>query len=164
GLLRLPKWQEQRRTQAGREALETPKRRTGQGLRVMGSRRSLASDREGWIDWRSTFLPDLTLDDQIEDPQSCRLGEGTHMPHRTDAPGASILALALRDQTARPFQELAMHSAERVAEADAAGVVVVDEHSRADIGSERRNGRRDRVIDAVAGIDRDPDVVMVAHQ
>ena len=92
---------------------------------------------------------------------------GPVFPSGPDARRAAGLARAARDQLARPLQQRRVHVEERPAEADAAGIVVVDEDVRL-----RRPALRGRspfppvrvVLLQRAAVDRDADVVPVAHQ
>ena len=59
-----------------------------------------------------------------------RLGQRSGVADRTDARRAPVLAFAAGDELARPPPQLLVHAEQRLAEADAAGIVVVDENSR----------------------------------
>ena len=85
------------------------------------------------------------------------LASGPVFPIGPDASRAAVLARALGDQRARARQQLVVHPVERLAEADAARIVVVDEDLL-------RAGDAAGAEVSVAGVDRDADVVAVAHQ
>src|SRR5262249_8407010 len=85
---------------------------------------------------------------EIENPERCSFGKGSGVSHGPNAPGAAILARAIRNQLSGLFHELAVHPEERLAEPDAAWIIVVDENP----------------LVLVLGMDRQADVAPVAHQ
>ena len=90
---------------------------------------------------------------------------GPVLPTGPDAPRASVLALALGDQTARRLEQLVVHPEQRLAEPDAARVVVVDEDPLRSFPTlRRRPADLAPIRPARSRIDRDADVVAIAHQ
>ena len=84
-----------------------------------------------------------------------------------DARRAAGLARAAGDQIARALEQQRVHVEQRPAEADAAGIVVVDEdvrlRRRAPSGTPSAAARARRTLERAA-VDREADVVAVAHQ
>ena len=129
-----------------------------------GDRRALTRQSFGSTPSRSVALIGRRVRGRVnrfENLQRRGLRERPGFAHRPDATGTSVLAAALGDQTPRAGQQLVVHAEQRLAETDAAGIVVVDEHARllSAASSERRSAAA-----PVAGVDRDADVVPVAHQ
>ena len=76
------------------------------------------------------MTPTSRGDEAIEQRERHLLGQRTGFADRTDAVGTAVLALAARNQLARVGEQLIVHAEQRLAEADAAGIVVVDEDAR----------------------------------
>src|SRR5437667_12713219 len=75
-------------------------------------------------------MPLRFIEQQIENAQRRRLRERSRVADRSDASRTSALALTLGNQMPRAAQELAVHAEQRLAEADAARIIVVDEQAR----------------------------------
>ncbi len=93
----------------------------------------------------------IVLEEPVENPKRHRLRQRAGIAERSDASRASVLAAALGDEPARPFEQWLVHTEQRLAEADAARVVVVHEDARGP-------------VHLFPGIDGNTDVVPIAHQ
>src|SRR5262245_42373920 len=90
----------------------------------------------------------LVRQQHVEDPKRRRLGVRSSVSHRSHAGRAPVLALTLGNQPSSGLEKLVMHPKQRLAEPNAAGVVVVHEHARA----------------LSIHVERDADVLAIAHQ
>ena len=86
-------------------------------------------------------------DEEFQNAESCRLRQRPRVAYRPDTSRAAALAGALGDQPPGGVEQFRVHAIERRTEADAARIVVVDEHARA----------------LLLGVDRDPDVDVPSH-
>src|SRR5438105_14480029 len=98
--------------------------------------------------------------DQVQNPQGDHLRKRTGVPRSTDARRTSVLALTARNQLARARQQRVVHPEQRLAEADAAGIVVVDENARlvgqfGGLAASREIG----IVALFAAADRAPDLL-----
>ena len=79
--------------------------------------------------------------------------------------GTPVLAFAPGNQLARAAPQFVVHRKQRLTEADATGIVVVDEDARLVRQRHRLAGPREiRVVGFVSASDRDADVLPIAHQ
>src|SRR5262249_15677188 len=102
---------------------------------------------------------------EIENSKRGGLGERTDASNRSYASGAAHLTATVGNEPPRTRQQLVVHVVERRAESDAARIIVVDEDSRtwlATCGYSVALHLTEGL--ALRGIDRDADVVGVAHQ
>src|SRR5580765_7564350 len=101
----------------------------------------------------------------IEDAQRHSLGQRTGLTHWTDAAGTPIVAPATGYQRPRAEEHLVVHREERTAEADAAGICVVDEDGGRVAGRLGRARARPSILALrPTCIDREPQIVAVAHE
>src|SRR4051812_27275171 len=130
----------------GRRSRGSDRRARSKRHDLLASRRVHAADILGVF----SSVADLGMSaDQVEDAKGGGFGQRTAVTDRPDAPRTAALALALRNQPPCARKQILVHLVERRAEADAAGIVVVDE---------------DRRLCRILAVDRDADVVAVAHQ
>src|SRR5439155_18696697 len=111
-------------------------------------------------------MPLRFIEQQIENAQRRRLRERSPVADRSDASRTSALALTLGNQMPRAAQELAVHAEQRLAEAGAARIIVVDEQARARVAGQLRTlrGPPEGRLGLFACVNRDADVVPIAHE
>src|SRR5207237_8915922 len=83
-----------------------------------------------WGRSRTSKRHHLTRQEPVEDLRRDELGVGAGVALGPDAGWTAGLAGASGNQLARPLQERGVHVEQRPAEADAAGIVVVNENIR----------------------------------